>query len=302
MPSAAGFRPFLPLALLFTIGAMWGFFFVLIKIGVTGGVTPVSYVFWFSLGAGLMVFCIGLVRRDTPRLERAHILYYIKTALARFTFANILLYTAQGKLPVGVMAVIMAFTPIFTHAISLAVGVERLVRVRLAGIVLGFGGVLLIVVPAASLPDPSLGVWVLIGFGVPLMHGAAYVMLSEKHRPEGATSLAIAAGSLFASAVMALIIALAVGQFQMLLPPFSKGELALILHFTLAGFNFYAIFELIRIAGPTYMSQSSSMAVGFGVVYGMVLLGERYSLWVWGAIALILIGVTLVTRRRGNSV
>jgi drug/metabolite transporter (DMT)-like permease len=294
-------RPFLPLILLFTIGAMWGFFFVLIKTGVTGGIAPVSYVFWFSLGSGLIVLCIGLVRRDTPRLERTHILYYIKAAMARFTFANILLYTVQGKLPVGVMAVIMAFTPIFTHAVSLAFRVERLSGVRLIGIALGFGGVLLIVVPATSLPDPSLGFWVLIGLGVPLMHGAAYVMLSEKHRPEGATSLAIAAGTLFASAAMALILALAFGQFQMILPPFSTGELALILHFILAGFNFYAIFELIRIAGPTYMSQSSSMAVGFGVVYGMVLLGERYSFWVWGAIALILAGVALVNMRRGKS-
>lgn len=301
VPTPSSHNPLLPLALLFTIGALWGFFFLLIKAGVTGGVAPVSYVFWFALGAGTIVFCIGLVRRETPRLERRHLVYYVKASLARFTFANLILYTAQGKLPIGLMAVIMAFTPIFTYTLSLAFRVEQLVGVRVLGVILGIGGALLIVLPKSSLPDPSLAIWVLIGFCVPLMHGAAYVLLSEKHRPEGSTSLGIAAGTLFATAIMSLGLALAMGQFQMLAPPFSRGELALMLHFTLAGFNFYAVFELIRIAGPTYMSQSSSMAVGFGVLFGYLILGETLSLWVWGAIALILCGVGLVNIRQKSA-
>ncbi len=70
------------------------------------------------------------------------------------------------------------------------------------------------------------------------------------------------------------------------------------LHFTLAGFNFYAVFELIRIAGPTYMSQSNFLSVGFGVVFGMVLLGERHSPYVWAAIVMVLAGVALVNLRK----
>lgn len=297
-PSPSSRNPLLPFALLFTIGSLWGFFFILIKTAVTGGVAPVSYVFWFSLGAGTIVFCIGLVRREVPRLERRHLIYYIKASLARFTFANLILYTAQGKLPVGLMAVIMAFTPIFTYMLSLAFRVEKLVAVRVAGVIAGIGGALMIVLPKSSLPDPSLAIWVLVGFCVPLMHGSAYVLLSEKHRPPGSTSLGIAAGTLYATSIMSLALALAMGQFQFLAPPFTRGELALMLHFTLAGLNFYAVFELIRIAGPTYMSQASSMAVGFGVLFGYLLLGETLSLWLWGAIGLILVGIGLVSMRQ----
>jgi len=293
-------NPLLPLALLFTIGALWGFFFILIKTGVTGGVAPVSYLFWFSLGAGTIVLCIGLVRREVPRLERRHLAYYAKASLARFTIPNVILYTAQGKLPVGLMAVIMAFTPIFTYMLSLAFRVEKMIGVRVVGVMLGIGGAMLIVLPKSSLPDPALAIWVLIGFCVPLMHGSAYVLLSEKHRPAGSTSLGIAAGTLFTTSILSLSLALAMGQFQMLAPPFSTGELALMLHFTLAGLNFYAMFELIRIAGPTYMSQSSSLAVGSGVLFGYLILGETLSLWVWGAIVLILAGVGMVsTRQKG---
>ena len=88
------------------------------------------------------------------------------------------------------------------------------------------------------------------------------------------------------------------GHFSLVLPPFTTGELAMITHFVLAAFNFYAIFELIRISGPTYMSQANFLAVAFGVIFGMLIFGETHSLYVWGAMALTLAGVALVNLRR----
>jgi len=292
---------FLPIALLLMIGGLWGFFFILIKNTVTSGIHPTAYVFWFCLGSGLVVLIIGLLRGRRPPMSKCHLIYYFRAAALRFTIANAILYAAQGKLPVGVMAVIMAFTPIFTHLVSLIAGVEKLAWLRLWGILFGFVGVLIIVVPKASLPDPSLTIWVLIGFGTPLLHGLAYVFLSDSNRPPDIDSLQLATGTLLAAAAMALPISLAIGEFYILAPPFTNGELTMILHFVLAGFNFYGVFELLRIAGPTYMSQSSFLSVIFGVFFGIVLLGEQHSLYIWVAIALILGGVALVNARRAKS-
>ena len=283
------------------IGSLWGFFFVLIKNTVTDGIHPTAYVFWFCLGSGTVVFLIGLSRGSRPPMTKRHLAYYFLAAALRFTFANMILYAAQGKLPVGIMAVIMAFTPIFTHLVSLIARIEELAWIRLLGIFLGFVGVLIIVIPKASLPDPLLAGWVLIGFCTPLMHGLAYVFLSDSNRPPNIDSLQLAGGTLLAAALMALPISLALGEFHMLAPPFTSGELSMMLHFVLAGFNFYGIFELIRIAGPTYMSQSSFLSVVFGVFFGVVLLGEQHSLFVWVAIALILGGITLVNYRQVRS-
>ena len=292
---------FLPITLLLMIGSLWGFFFVLIKNTVTDGIHPTAYVFWFCLGSGTVVFLIGLSRGSRPPMTKRHLAYYFRAAALRFTFANMILYAAQGKLPVGIMAVIMAFTPIFTHLVSLITRIEELAWIRLLGIFLGFVGVLIIVIPKASLPDPLLAGWVLIGFCTPLMHGLAYVFLSDSNRPPNIDSLQLAGGTLLAAALMALPISLALGEFHMLAPPFTSGELSMMLHFVLAGFNFYGIFELIRIAGPTYMSQSSFLSVVFGVFFGVVLLGEQHSLFVWVAIALILGGITLVNYRQVRS-
>ena len=91
---------FLPITLLITIGSLWGFFFVLIKNTVTNGIHPTAYVFWFCLGSGTIVFLIGLLRGSRPPMTKRHLAYYFRAAALRFTFANMILYAAQGKLPV----------------------------------------------------------------------------------------------------------------------------------------------------------------------------------------------------------
>jgi drug/metabolite transporter (DMT)-like permease len=288
----------LPIGLLFLIGGMWGGFFVLIKISVNDGVEPVSYLFWFTLLSGSWLFLAGVIRGKRPRFTRADAPYYLKLGLVRFTLANMILYSAQGKLPVGIMAVIMTFVPILTYCISVILRIEKFLWLRATGILLGFGGVLLIVLPKSSLPDPDLAVWVLIGFGAPLLHAIAYVALSEKSRPKGVDSITLSSGTLLAAALFALPLALALGKFQVLNWPLTVGQQALLAHSVLAAINFYAIFELIRIAGPTYMTQANFLSVGFGVVFGLVLFSESHSAFVWAAIALILCGVALVNFRK----
>jgi drug/metabolite transporter (DMT)-like permease len=297
-PAAPKPQPLLPIALLFLIGLLWGGFFVLIKIGVTGGVRPVSYLFWFTLLSGSLLYLAGIIRRQRPRFARADWPYYMRLGLVRFTLGNMVFYTVQGKLPVGLMAVIMTFVPIFTYSISVIVRIEKFLWLRATGILLGFSGVVLIVLPKSSLPDPSLSLWVLIGFGAPLAHAIAYVALSAKSRPKGVDSLTLSSGTLFAAAMFALPLALALGEFQTPRWPPSKGEQALLAHAVLAAVNFYAIFELIRIAGPTYMSQANFLSVGFGVTFGMLLFDETHSLFVWAAIGLMLAGVALVNLRQ----
>lgn len=50
-------------------------------------------------------------------------------------------------------------------------------------------------------------------------------------------------------------------------------------------------------AGPVFASQTASTTLLAGVIFGYVLFGERLSPWVWGAIALMALGVLLVRPR-----
>ncbi|MEK9929326.1 MAG: DMT family transporter [Rhodospirillaceae bacterium] len=287
----------MPLFLLMSVGILWGLFFSLIKLAVSGGIHPVNYVFWFTLISGGLLVSVCLIRRKKFSLSREHLSYYFKIGLIRFSIANIFFYAAQGKLPVGAAAVIMAFTPIFTYSISLLLRVESFIWLRVLGIILGVIGVMLIVIPRASLPDASLTPYVFICFGAPLLHALGYVLLSEKSRPKNVDSMMIAGGTLLAASFSSFFIALLWGEWDFIFTNFDVPTMAMLTHAILAALNFFMIFELIRIAGPTFMSQSSNLALGFGVFFGWLIFGELPSHWVWGAITLILIGVALVNTR-----
>ena len=292
------FSPLVPLSLLVLIGAMWGGFFSLIKVAISDGVHPVNYLFWFTFLSGIWLFAAATLRGLQPKYKRSHWGYYLRLGLVRFTLANMILYTVQGKLPVGIMAVIMSFVPIFTYSISLIAKVEKYLWLRAAGIFVGVSGALLIVIPKSSLPDPAMAFWVLIGFGAPLLHAIAYVALSEKSRPADADSLTLSSGTLLAAALFALPLAIGLGELQAPSFPPTKGEIALLSHSCLAAINFYAIFELIRIAGPTYMTQANFLSVGFGVMFGLLLFDESHTILVWTAIVFMLVGVALVNWKR----
>lgn len=296
-------RPSLvPLALLSFVGLAWGSMYSLVKIGVSGEIAPIAYLFWFVVGSGAVLFGMCAVRRNWPRTSAVHLRYYFTTGAIRLAVANMLFYSAQKHLPVGVMAVIMTTTPMFTYGMSLISKLEKFVWVRFAGVAMGLAGVLMIVAPRGSLPDPSLGIWVLIGFGTPLLHGIAYIMLSERSRPPDSDSMTLGAGMFAAAAIMLLPVVVALGEFHPLWPPFTKAEVALITHFILAGFNFYILFELVRISGPTYATQASYLAVVFGVAFGIVLFGETHSMWVWSAMVVIVGGVGLVNWHQRRAV
>ena len=95
-------------------------------------------------------------------------------------------------------------------------------------VILGFAGALLIILPKSSLPDPSLALWVLIGFGAPLLHAVAYVTLSDQSRPANVNSLTLSSGTLLAAAMFSLPLALVLGEFQVLGWPPTRGQTALL--------------------------------------------------------------------------
>ena len=55
---------------------------------------------------------------------------------------------------------------------------------------------------------------------------------------------------------------------------------------------------LVGRAGSVFASQIAYVVTGFGVLWSMALLGERYSPWVWAAFVLMLGGVALVQPRK----
>jgi drug/metabolite transporter (DMT)-like permease len=53
---------------------------------------------------------------------------------------------------------------------------------------------------------------------------------------------------------------------------------------------------IIRKAGPVVFSSNNFVTTLAAVIWGMIIFGERHSAYVWGAIALMCLGLFLVTR------
>jgi len=49
--------------------------------------------------------------------------------------------------------------------------------------------------------------------------------------------------------------------------------------------------------GPVFAGQVSYLVTGFGVLWSMFLLGERYTGWIWAALGLMVLGLALVQPR-----
>jgi drug/metabolite transporter (DMT)-like permease len=54
-------------------------------------------------------------------------------------------------------------------------------------------------------------------------------------------------------------------------------------------------------AGAVFAAQVSYLVTGFGVLWSMMILSERYSPFIWAALVLVLLGVALVQPRRRES-
>jgi drug/metabolite transporter (DMT)-like permease len=80
------------------------------------------------------------------------------------------------------------------------------------------------------------------------------------------------------------------------IPPAHPGDWALIAHGLLSGIGALLYFEVMRLAGPVFFSQTGFLVTLWGVFWGWLFFGESHSMWVWGAMISIFAGLALVTR------
>ncbi len=288
----------LPLAMILALGAMWGLAFSFSKMASNAGVHPLAYTFWQGLGAGTLVVVLGALRGARLRLDRAHLRYYFATGLLSIALPNVNLMTAIGHLPAGVIVLTIPFVPLITYALAVALKMERFDPLRLSGVLFGLAGLALIVLPRASLPDAEAAPWFLLALATPAFYAVGNVM-AARLRPEGAASLPLAAGMLLAAAAILALPVFVSGVF--FVPRFPPGgaEFGVAGQIVISSVAYILFFEVLRLAGPVYMSFTGYIVTLSGIAWGIVIFGERHSPWVWGAAALIFSGLLLVNLRRG---
>lgn len=292
--TAAG-RATAPLTILFLFLCGISFSLVYsINVTATGDGIPIfAYVFWQSLGAAAIVLVLCAVFRSWPRFTWAHLKVYGLTGALNLALPYAVLSYVAQKVPSSVLGLGLTLVPILVYALALVAGLDRLRLRRVIGILAGFAGVLLVLLPRTSLPAPEMVGWVLLGLVAPLCYAVNATIIALM-RPPATGSLPLGFGLLAASAVYGLVAMLASGQAWAFPAPWSPADWATLLAMPNNAISYVLVFEIIRRAGPVVFSTTNYIATLACMGFGIWFFGDRPSVWIWAALALMFLGLFLV--------
>lgn len=282
---------------LILLGAGWGMTQPLTKVAVSTGLGHFGLIFWqLVIGAGLMAVLAHLRNTSLP-FHRGALRVYVTIALIGTVIPNSASFQAIAHLPSGVVSILLSLIPMIAFPIALGLRLERFSWLRLGGLGLGLTGVLLLVVPEASLPDRAMLVWVPLALVAPIFYAfeGNYV---AKWGTAGLDAIQVLYGASLVGAVMALPLAVGSGQFISPFRVWAAPEWALVASSAIHVLVYAGYVWLVGRAGPVFTVQVSYLVTGFGVIWAMLFLGETYSSYIWAALVLMMCGVFLVQPRR----
>jgi drug/metabolite transporter (DMT)-like permease len=278
-------------ALLLLGGAGYGSMFAANKIVADAGFPVLAYLFWQSLLGAAFVFGLHAVRWRRPNTRPRAIAHYVGSACFGMLIPSGVLAFVADVLPASVLTLTMTLIPSLTYAFAFVLRVERLRWLSLGAILLGLGGVLMIVLPQGSLPDASAAIWILPALIAPISAATNNLIVATLRPPES-DSLTLGGSVLLGGAVITLPVAALSGDLVVFWQ--SSAVLTGVLWAAVAqAVGFFCLYEVIRRAGPVFFSQISYVIVACGIGWGFALFSERPSVWIWGAVALMTLGLGL---------
>jgi len=281
-----------PAALVVCGGVAYGSLFAANKIAIESGFPFVAYTFWQATIAGLALLVFAVARGDVPKVSAIHLRQYSLMSLLGVVVPVLVLTFIADKLPAGVVTLIIGLTPALTYAFAFILRRERFRWLGVGGVVFGFASILLIVLPEQSLAVSGSAIWMVVALLVPLSVAINILVISYLRPPE-TTTVSLVCGLLLSAALITLVCMLVSGEAYAFWNASGPGIWAMVWASAGQLVAFITGLEVARMAGPVYVSQMNYVIVGSGFVWALVLFDESLSIWVWAALGLIFIGLTL---------
>lgn len=283
-------------AILALIGIGWGSTQPLGKIAASTGHPPFGLIFWQLIVCVLVLGALTFMRGKRLPLNRRALEFYIVVAFLGTLIPNYTFYVSVARLPAGIMSILISTIPLIAFPIALALKTDKFSSRRMIGILLGLSGVLMIALPQASLPDRTMVAFLPIAMIGPLFYALENTYVASCGTA-GMDAIQAMLGSSIAGVIFCIPLMLVMGHwFPMPLKP-GLAEWALIGSSALHALLYASFVWLAARAGSVFASQSAYFTTASGIVWAMVILGERFSPWVWAAAAVMLCGLALVAPR-----
>ena len=284
-----------PFAMLLFSASIYSMSFSLNRIAITEGIPVFAFVFWQCLGAALLTFVAAVATRQLPSLRHKDLRLYLLLG----TFGTAVPFTirafAAPKVPAGAIALGLALPPILTYVFAVLFRIDHVRLLRVAGILVGLAGVLLVLLPDQSLPEPGMAPWLLMAFGAPLCYSLSNVCIAILRPPE-MRAIPLTCG-VFACASITMLPVMAVTENWWIFDAsMTDGDWALIGTIVIIPIVFVLTFVIIRMLGPVLFSTIGYFGTLMGLGWAALYFGEVPSPWIWAAIAILFFGLFLVNR------
>ncbi len=276
--------------MLLVLAAIWGASFMFIEIALRD-LDPAMLVL-LRLGSATLALAVYVPLSGAsfaplrPMLGPLALMGILNTALPFYAIT-----WGQQYIDSGLAAVLNASAPLFTALLALAVDrAQRVTGLRLAGLILGFGGIVALVGFEPEGGDRAvLGSLAVVAAAVCYSLGALYA----GRRFSEMSPLLVSVGTLAWATLFTLPPGIASGS------AFGWETLVSVLFLGIAAtaVGYVLLFGLIAGAGASRAILVTYLVPSMALVYGAVFLDEHVSALAIGGLALVLAGVALGTRR-----
>jgi drug/metabolite transporter (DMT)-like permease len=259
------------------LALVWGASFLFIKVGLEG-LAPAQVVLGrLAAGATALVVVTLVGRRPLPRDPGVwgHLLL---VALLLCVVPFLLFSWAETRISSGLASIYNATTPLMTMLVALAaLPSERPTRTRLAGLLVGFAGVVLVLGPWGFSAGGEGGGAVagqLACLGATACYGTATVYLRRFVSPRGLPAVTVATVQVGLGALVLVVAAPFVAASPVHLTPRVVASV-LALGVLGTGLAYVWLTNIVIGWGATNASTVTYLTPLVGVVLGVVLLGEH---------------------------
>jgi drug/metabolite transporter (DMT)-like permease len=275
------------------LAAIWGLAYLFFRISVRDfGPVPVA---WLRLSLATAFLLPGVLWRRQGVYLLRHWRALVLVGACNFALPFVFYAYALQTLDAGLASILNASAPLSTTLIAWIWLRERLTATRLAGLVVGFAGVLLLtwdhVGPTGA--AHGNGPPVLVGFalcvGATVLYG--YAASYTRRYLSAVPAPAIAAGSLLASTL--LLAPAGIAQWPASTPPLPAWLCVLVLGIVCTAWAFATYFRLLARLGPSRTMATTYLTPAFGMAWGWMWLDEPVTGTMLLACGVILLGTAL---------
>ncbi len=212
-------------------------------------------------------------------------------------FPHIIFFIGIKSVDVGIASAMISGIPILIYLLSLICRQEQFSLRRLVGVVLGFGGVVLIAIGALTdgilLSAPFLGLALIL---LSTFFYAANVIYISIFLPPNIPKMQAAAWMMMLGSAPIWAYIFSGHGTAILVENVTNDSFRYVLvHCIISGVAYWLSFKIIAAHGPVIYSVAAYLMVVFGMGVGILVFQESYTKTDLGGIILILIGVLTVT-------